>query len=427
MRDDSGEFETFDRYTTKETAFAFRGRTFTFALSQGLFSAASIDRGTNLLLKTLSKILDEDRTRGAAPPETALDAGCGVGVVGICAAAALDSCRVRCQDRDELAAVFTRGNAAKNRVPPHRLSAHTEPLLAGPPEARWDLILSNIPAKAGKPVLEDFVTRSAALLTPQGRALVVVVNPLAGDFRAWIAHAGAPLLREETGSDHTVFMYGPVSRAPESGGVLADIPAYRRRGGVYELEGISYELDSVYGVRDFDRPGGGVRAGAKLIARWGPRLPLSGAVLIHEPDQGHFPAWLIHYLIAQGSPLPRRMTLSGRNILALEISRHNTAKISRNAFEINVIPLVDLGIAGERAALPEGYGFMAAFPELVPQVTRLFWEGMAPLLAPKGVGLLSLPAWDAARAEREKCPSLIRLFEAKQKGFRAQARRSDPR
>jgi 16S rRNA G1207 methylase RsmC len=419
-------------YTTKETRFAFRGRTFAFALSQGLFSAASIDRGSSLLLKTLSKILDEDRARGAPAPETVLDSGCGIGVLGICAAAALDSSRVRCQDRDQLAAVFTRHNARKNNIPPDRLSAHTEMLLASPPEARWDLILSNIPAKAGKPVLEDFVIRSASLLTPQGRALIVAVNPLAAHFRLWIAKAGAPLLREEQGPGHTVFMYGhnPLgNNALHERGGLWDIPAYRRAAGVYQLEGVSYELDSVYGVRDFDQPGGAVRAGAKLIARWGARLlPLSGAVLIHEPAQGHFPAWLIKYLAMLGAPLPQKVVLSGRNILALEISRRNIAKNSQNALEIDTVPLVDLALAWEQAALPEGCRLIAAFPEPVPQAARPFWEGMAPLLAEGGAGILCLPAWEAARSDREKHPSLARLFEAAQKGFRAFARRkSNPR
>jgi hypothetical protein len=124
--------------------------------------------------------------------------------MGICAAAALagdGSSYVRCQDRDELDRLFTEYNALKNGIPAPRLSAHTEPLLGGLVAARWDLILSNIPAKAGKPVLEDFVLRSAGLLNPSGRVLIVVVNPLANWFRSWITKADAPPFYEERGKE----------------------------------------------------------------------------------------------------------------------------------------------------------------------------------------------------------------------------------
>ncbi|MDR1618430.1 MAG: methyltransferase, partial [Treponema sp.] len=195
---------------------------FIFALSHGLFSSAGVDRGTALLLKVLSRAWDEDQAAGRPPPRHILDAGCGAGIIGVCAARALAERRggpapvfhVRAQDRDELAALFTAHNARRNGISPETLSVHTEPLLAGPPGTRWDLILSNIPAKAGRPVLEDFVPRSLGLLGPGGRVLLVAVNTLAAFFHALIAGAGGLLLREAAGSSHTVFVYG---NAPVNG------------------------------------------------------------------------------------------------------------------------------------------------------------------------------------------------------------------
>ncbi|MDR1315985.1 MAG: methyltransferase, partial [Spirochaetales bacterium] len=202
-------------YITKEVSFEFRGRRYEFALSHGLFSSAGIDRGSRFLLRVFSGLLDGGlfpapgklRQGGTL---SVLDAGCGCGVLGICAGTALrdlagkgaagERCSgpgpglasvlvpasasvpalaVRAQDRDELARLFTEYNGLRNGLAGAELEARTEALLAAPAGAAWDLILSNVPAKAGRPVLEDFIGRSAGMLKSGGLALVVVVNPLA--------------------------------------------------------------------------------------------------------------------------------------------------------------------------------------------------------------------------------------------------------
>jgi hypothetical protein len=423
-----------EAYKTKEVDFKFRGRNFRFALSHGLFSAADIDGGTRFLLKVLSKTWDDDIRQGRPLPKTILDAGCGVGVLGICAGAVLGSGgprRVRCQDRDELARAFTLSNAFKNNVSTDILSAHTEPLLGGPFLEPWDLILSNVPAKAGKPVLEDFVSRSAGLLTPSGRVILAAVNSLAGFFRSRILKTGAAVLHDETGKDHTVFVYGSaaVRAKPIQTGeqFFLDHPFYQRNSGGYELEGVSYTLDAVQGVGDFDSPGGTVRSAAKLITRLYTRkqfLSSIGSMLIHEPAQGHFPAWFIHYLARElpGKPFfPDLLVLSSRNILALEGSRHNIRKVREITLE--TVPLADLNIGRERLSRATGYDLIVAFPEPVPRTDRIIplWEGITALLTPKGIAVLGFPASEAERFDRKKPQSVTRLCDSKHKGFRALA------
>lgn len=423
-----------EAYKTKEVDFKFRGRNFRFALSHGLFSAADIDGGTRLLLKVLSKTWDEDIRQGRPLPQTILDAGCGVGVLGICAAAVLGSGglrRVRCQDRDELARAFTLSNAFKNNVSRDILSAHTEPLLGGPFREPWDLILSNVPAKAGKPVLEDFISRAVGLLTPSGRVLLVAVNPLADFFRSRILKTGAAVLHDETGKDHTVFMYGSVAlRAkPIQTGeqFFRDHPFYQRNRGGYELEGVSYSLDAIQGVEDFDSPGGTVRSAAKLIARLYTQkrfVSAIGSMLIHEPAQGHFPVWFIHYLAREfpGKPLVHDLlVLSSRNILALEGSRHNIRQGREIALE--TVPLVDLNIDRERLSRAKGYDLIVAFPEPVPRTDRIIplWEGIKALVLPQGIAVLACSASEAERFDRKKPQSVTRLCDSKHKGFRALA------
>jgi cyclopropane fatty-acyl-phospholipid synthase-like methyltransferase len=55
-------------------------------------------------------------------------------------------------------------------------------------------------------VLEDFIRRSASMLNPGGRVIMVAVNTLADFFREQIA-AVAEFEREEKGTGHTVFVY----------------------------------------------------------------------------------------------------------------------------------------------------------------------------------------------------------------------------
>jgi hypothetical protein len=390
-------------------------------------------------------------------------------VIGICAAAlALVSSpdiRVRAQDRDELARIFTARNAGANRIPPGVLEAHTEPLLAGPPGARWDLILSNIPAKTGKPVLEDFVSRSLTLLGEGGRVMLVAVHTLGDFFRSQINKAGAALIREEKGTDHLVFVYSkdpaqtdhrkivgdkktdkavpapsqkPAQAGPEpieaGEGFLRRHPFYIRLRGDYEIEDTPLHLDGVHGASGFDEPGGAVLAAAKLVRRLGLKTLYPAPVLIHEGGQGFFPLWLSRYgeeyyaaAGAEFSPV-----LSGRNILALEAAGHNLRSFGKTKGKALLVPAADLFLDREKLrkasgeqnpeAAEGGYGFIAAFPESVPaKLLPSYWEAFACLLSPGGLVLTALPSSEAERLDRQKPPGFTRMGDLKRKGFRALA------
>ncbi|MDR2747065.1 MAG: methyltransferase, partial [Treponema sp.] len=381
----------------------------------GLFSSSDIDRGSRALLKVFSRLVDEDLARGRPLPRRVLDAGCGVGVIGICAARALaeavgEAPLVRAQDRDDLARVFTLGNGARNRLKPGLFCARTEALLDSEPGETWDLILSNVPAKAGKPVLEDFIARSAGLLGPEGRVIIVVVHTLADFFRAGIGACGASLIREEAGSEHRVFVYGagdggkpaPAGQGgeepPAGDPSLFRRPAYLRNSLRCEMEGIAYRITTVHGAAEFDRPGGAAETAAALICRMGadsfsPSAGTPFTALIHEGGQGHFPLWFLEFLRLGDRTPPQVLVLHGRNILALWASRGNITGTGRTAggeTEIRIAPGVDLrldldalsprthrGSPDDGNAARQRYGFIAAFPEFVPGTAPYdrMWEG----------------------------------------------------
>ena len=403
------------------------------------------------MLKVFSRILDEDTAAGKPLPRRLLDAGCGCGVIGICAAKAItaNNVHIRCQDRDELARLLTLHNAAHNGVSPATLEAYTEPLLAGPDSERWDMILTNIPAKAGTLVLEDFVRRSATMLNPGGRVLMVAVLPLADFFRERIA-ADAELVLEHKGSGHTVFVYGgktteqpsatqapaatPVNAGP---GFFERYPFYARAAITCPIEDIPIHLETIHGASGFDHPGGAVLAAAKLTARLKKsileQLPLDGGapLLVHEPGQGFFPCWLLEFLYSKSGP-PQPMVLSGRNILALEASRHNT---ERHNAAVSIVPVADLSLGRTVLLAASGgrpYSFITAFPELLPQSSlpktakgnqgtsqlTALWDALPPLLAEGGIFFAAFSSSDAERFDRKKPPNFTRLAGVKRNGFR---------
>ena len=446
-------------YSNKVVPFYFRGLDFRFALSQGLFSSAGIDRGSRALLKVFSALIDEDLAGGGPLPRRVLDAGCGTGLIGICAARALEEAAgesplVCAQDRDELARIFSLGNGARNRLESGLFRARTEALLDTGMGESWDLILSNVPAKAGRPVLEDFIGRSAGLLAPGGRVIIVVVNTLADFFRAGIGACGASLIREDAGPEHRVFVYGAGDRGKTAPGrdggesppeeiLPLRRPAYLRNSGRCEMGGITYKIDTVHGAAEFDRPGGAAETAAKLLRRLAVDdvFSPSGApftALIHEGGQGHFPLWFLEFLKRAGAEAPRVLVLHGRNILALWASYSNITGAGHSVTagggtEIRISPGVDLWLDRDRlsarmfpdggATAGQGCRFIAAFPESVPG-TRPYdriWEGLGRLLLPGGLSLIALPAAEADRLIKRKPPGFTWLGDLKRRGFRALA------
>jgi hypothetical protein len=360
---------------------------------------------------------------------------------------------VRCQDRDELGRIFTIYNAQKNGLGEDLLSARTEPLLCTEENKTagqaWDLILSNVPAKAGLPVLEDFTRRSAKSLNhPGGRALIVVVNTLAGFFEEQIK-ACSSLISRVNGPGHTVFLYGPAETNSfntgssfssfKDEGLLKWNPSYLRNSATYKMEKTPYHLDTIYGAESFDHPGGDVLTAAKLTARLEGEIRSSlqtccsskKDVLVWEGGQGHFSAWFAecetHNPLAEGR---LNFVLAGRNILALEAACFNTVKAmgAAPAGRASYISAADLCIDSEKILqatgmqdASSGFSFAAVFPKAVPQTDRVsaFWEALNNVCLPGAVIIIGASSHEAERFDRAKPKGFTRLGNIRQKGFRA--------
>jgi 16S rRNA G1207 methylase RsmC len=147
-----------ESYVNKTTRLKFQGLDLEFLLSHALFSSFEVDAGTKLLLKTLAQRVDLDSVR------TVLDEGTGTGVIGVAIGARYPEANVLCRDRDALALAFTEANwrlatgsdPKADAGPNLRFRTEGGLLGLGLEDRNFDLVASNVPAKAGNPVLERF-------------------------------------------------------------------------------------------------------------------------------------------------------------------------------------------------------------------------------------------------------------------------------
>ncbi|GAA1609865.1 class I SAM-dependent methyltransferase [Leucobacter chromiireducens] len=143
----------------------------------GVFSPEHLDRGTEILLRTLDKL-------GDTQPGPVLDLGCGWGPIALAAALESPEREVWAIDINERSRELTRGNAAALGLPGIRVAAPEEV----PAELRFAEIRSNPPIRIGKDALHAILRQWLPRLAPGGIAHLVVAKHLGADsLQRWIA------------------------------------------------------------------------------------------------------------------------------------------------------------------------------------------------------------------------------------------------
>lgn len=135
-----------------------------FYTTWGLFSPKSIDAGSRLLLDHIQ----------INPEDHCLDVGCGYGPLGITLASKAPKGKTILIDKDFVAIEYSKKNIELNHL------TNCEALLSNGfnqlANQRFNLIVSNLPAKVGNEMLSLFMIDAYNHLEPGGRFYVVTIS-----------------------------------------------------------------------------------------------------------------------------------------------------------------------------------------------------------------------------------------------------------
>lgn len=309
-------------YINKQVELNYNKQKLRFNLSQALFSSFSIDAGTNMLLKTIVKETEQNSI------ESIYDIGCGVGVIGLALKKSFPNIKEAVvQDRDTLAVEFSKLNSELNGIKDVEFSENLA--LQGVDGRKFDLLLSNIPAKAGEKVLINFLSRSGSFLTEKGKCCVVIVATLAKFAETTLINAGCEILYKEFNKQYTVLHYRGFSDKYKE-----DFSSYIRHNEKFEFDNHEYTMDTVYNIPDFDSLSFKTNLGMAMLSSY----RITGKALYINPGQGHIPTYIS---IKHGNDIGK-ITVAGRDVLQNRISEHNILN-NRNKIDVESIntPFID--------------------------------------------------------------------------------------
>ena len=183
-----------DVYFKKEIVYSFKGLRFRFDIAETLFSTFAIDHGTDILIRAIETY----------SPKSILDIGCGYGPLGTILAKTNPEANVVMVDRDLLAVKYTKINITKNEVT--NAEAFGSLGVEEVKKRKFDLIVSNIPAKIGdKAIAQEFILEPYNLLNPGREYWIVVVSALNRLIPKACSENKIKVMKIRKRSGHTVY------------------------------------------------------------------------------------------------------------------------------------------------------------------------------------------------------------------------------
>ncbi|MDA0677128.1 MAG: methyltransferase, partial [Chloroflexi bacterium] len=284
-----------------------------FATSQNLFSSNTIDPGTNLLLRMVA-------AHAGRTFQRALDVGCGYGVIGSSLVASGIANSADMVDRDALAVAFARKNINLNGQANVRAFASLgyDDVPVGP---GYDLVVSNLPGKAGESVLRHLLSGARDHMMPDGQVWVVGVTPLRDFIETTLCDSGASIIQVEHGPRHSVYGFHPGAESqlpPESDPSDSIASGVYVRGSVdFEVGNRSYALKTNRGVPEFEE----ISYPTRLLLEqlYVVRKRRFSAVAVFNVTHGYVPLSILAARMAS------QADMSDRDLLALRSAEHNLA------------------------------------------------------------------------------------------------------
>lgn len=368
----------------KRLSLHWQGAQVELDVAQELFSSHQIDRGSKMLLASLESLTFPEHGN-------AVDFGCGYGVLGIAWQATHSDWSMHYVDRDALAVAFARHNVARSIPSLADRAVYTHDATPPrPPEDGFDLVLWNVPGKAGADVLKVLTQIILDGLGQYGLLAMVVVNPLADVMRLALKRIDVTCERDDTGRDHTV-LHIRKRTADVSWHDAFAAGVFDRSEAQFSLRGHSWRLVPVTGLPEYDSLGhSSVLAGELMLEV--ARTVNPGRLLVHESGNGHL-------AVLAGQLWPDSAgVVSGRDALAL-LATERTMRQNCPGVRLELRPvwgppeLADPSIAAQLAvvALPD----QVQAGELQAMATAL-----TACLAPGGVAIVHGGSTEVGRLER---------------------------
>jgi 16S rRNA (guanine1207-N2)-methyltransferase len=357
-----------DIYFHKTVTFRAWKHSLQFRTSQELFSSHDMDIGTKFLLRTIVEA-NYDRL------QRILDAGCGYGPLGLTLKNLHKDSIVHMFDRDALAVEYSRQNAGLNGL--DGVDIYGSLGYDDVRRADFDLIVANIPGKAGESVIAYLLREARYFLSPGGLVAIVVVSPLEALVAGILDNTpGSEIVLKRTRSGHAVFHYRftgvPGSPKPEQNGFERGV--YHRKNVTIRLEKLEYPVQTAFGLPEFDSLSYG---SAMLVkALHSVRDMTVHRAVVFNPGQGHV-AVALWKLIR-----PENIALVDRDLLALRYSRLNLALNECPPGRVSTSHQVGIGFDTEEktdlfvGVLREEEGKNATFLALDQAADRLSTNGM---------------------------------------------------
>jgi 16S rRNA (guanine1207-N2)-methyltransferase len=352
-----------DPYFKKSLTLRLERRAVRLDVAHDLFSGHHVDTGTRLLLRTLATPEHEQRRK-------VVDLGCGYGPLGLGLKSLVPSRSVEMVDRDALALEYSTRNAELNGMAGVHASASlgwTDVEGTG-----FDLAVSNIPAKAGERAIRHFLLGAREHLAAGGIVAVVGIGRLDGLIRQVLDQAAGVEVRfSRRSAGYSVYHYGFLPEQREMGQpAVTDPLAVFQRGEVRLSADLDSRIRTAYSLPEFDNQSYQTRLMVELLLD---TRPPARHVLVFNPGQGYLP------VLAWKRLAPERLTLAGRDLLALRYSRANLVDnafpepgvrlLHRVTLEQKEVEGVDLALV----ALKDGHP-----PRVTEFEVRSILEGLRP-------------------------------------------------
>jgi precorrin-6B methylase 2 len=267
------------------------------ATGHEVFSGAGVDVGTQLLLRTL----DPGALEGV---RSVFDLGCGYGPLGLALGPRTGSAVL--MDRDAVAVAYSRLNAKTN-------GAESTEVVAGlgwgdlPAGTEPDLMVSNIPAKAGPKVIEQMLVAG-----PTHRRAVVVIERIVAEVDGVLERSGAEMTLRKANRTHVALHYRVDEGRPAEG-----VSSHLRGTRKFRAGKLEWEIGTAWGLPEFDTLTHSTGLAIRVLRGVHSRSEM--AALVVDPGQGHLPMAILELI------RPASLRLCSRDLLALRWTQRSRA------------------------------------------------------------------------------------------------------